>query len=320
MHRQPQIAVGGAAFCSPSSFFHINDFGRYTQDAHVVEIHGMSGLLVLVSRRLWKAELDECSHETHASIISGTYHTYREMSDIIRRRGWLFDYLKNHQGRTFQQIKAAWRELNDGDDYGMSRGNFLKDRVAIETELGVTIFVDRKHQANRYYLQNILEHKVYTMRRIISAAQITGLKLDDLSKLQARIFMDDFPSENGMLSLMTQAMLKNRCVEINYKNIDTGIERYHKIEPYMLRTYRNRFYVIAPGFHWPDMVAYSFDRILSANITDEEFHMPPDFDGEKFFAPFYGVFLSTKDLEVTTVILRAFGNEARKQRGREHEP
>lgn len=261
-----------------------------------------------------------CLLEAHASIISGTYHTYREMSDIIRRRGWLFDYLKNHQGRTFQQIKAAWRELNDGDDYGMSRGNFLKDRVAIETELGVTIFVDRKHQANQYYLQNILEHKVYTMRRIISAAQITGLKLDDLSKLQTRIFMDDFPSENGMLSLMTQAMLKNRCVEINYKNIDTGIERYHKIEPYLLRTYRNRFYVIAPGFHWPDMVAYSFDRILSANITDEEFYMPPDFDGEKFFAPFYGVFLSTKGLEVTTVTLRAFGNEARKQRGREHEP
>ena len=77
------------------------------------------------------------------------------------------------------------------------------------------------------------------------------------------------------------------------------------IEPYAIKVFKQRWYMLANNYKRPEPSIYALDRILSIQETNEPFKLPKDFDAELFFKEYYGV-LCNSDKKVERIVVRAY--------------
>jgi predicted DNA-binding transcriptional regulator YafY len=76
------------------------------------------------------------------------------------------------------------------------------------------------------------------------------------------------------------------------------------IEPYAIKVFKQRWYLLANDYKRSNPSIYALDRIKGLEETDETFDFPSDFDAELFFKDCYGV-LYTDD-KPQRIIIRAY--------------
>ena len=76
-------------------------------------------------------------------------------------------------------------------------------------------------------------------------------------------------------------------------------------EPYAIKVFKQRWYVLANDDKWEIPAVYALDRIVSLEETNEDFVFPTDFDAEAFFKDCYGVLCGTND-KAQKIVLRAY--------------
>ena len=77
------------------------------------------------------------------------------------------------------------------------------------------------------------------------------------------------------------------------------------VEPYAIKVFKQRWYMLANNYKRPEPSIYALDRILSIQETNEPFKLPKDFDAELFFNEYYGV-LCNSDKKVERIVVRAY--------------
>lgn len=91
-------------------------------------------------------------------------------------------------------------------------------------------------------------------------------------------------------------MRDNKIIELTYK----GFQRHHActfpIEPYCLKMFQKRWYILTHSINDDEIRLYAMDRIESASVTDTCFTLPKDFDAKSYFASFFGIVLD-KDIK-----------------------
>lgn len=99
----------------------------------------------------------------------------------------------------------------------------------------------------------------YKIHRWLLSIIDTGFKVNRCTHLYDRFLTDEFPSENGRLKPIIEAMETDKKINIIYKpyNKETSTT---KISPYCIKTYKHRFYVLGrlDSGHFR---IYSFDRM-----------------------------------------------------------
>lgn len=79
------------------------------------------------------------------------------------------------------------------------------------------------------------------------------------------------------------------------------------IEPYCVKLFENRWYVLAYNVRYGDIRLYGLDRMESAEVSDDTFKIHEDFDAEEFFSGSYGIVVGTGE-EPERIVLRANKN------------
>jgi predicted DNA-binding transcriptional regulator YafY len=128
---------------------------------------------------------------------------------------------------------------------------------------------------------------------------------DNLS-LKGRILVDQIPSGRYHLTTILDAMRDNHVVKITHKAFHKESKSTFKIEPYCVKLFANRWYVVAYNPGYDDIRSYALDRIETSIILNETFKMPKDFSAEEYFSRFYGIV--TSDGKPERIILRASRN------------
>lgn len=229
--------------------------------------------------------------------------------DIFLRRAWLIDHVKAHPGIKLNQILYDWQKssVSDFGELEMGRSTFFNELDKIDRMFGIHISTKPGKRYGGYFVTNSNGVFDYKIHRWLLSIIDTGFKVNRCTHLYDRFLTDEFPSENGRLKPIIEAMETDKKINIIYKpyNKETSTT---KISPYCIKTYKHRFYVLGrlDSGHFR---IYSFDRMKDVGITEEGFTVSKDFDAEAFFYNFYGVFINTEDEEPSDIIVRAYEDE-----------
>jgi len=96
-------------------------------------------------------------------------------------------------------------------------------------------------------------------------------------------------------------------IEFRYENVYKKEKRKHRAIPYLLKEYRNKWYMVVWSLEKEIFATYSLDRILELQVIKEKQKKRTDFDAVKFFSDSVGIFAPKgKPQKVRLLILPPF--------------
>ena len=100
----------------------------------------------------------------------------------------------------------------------------------------------------------------------------------------------EYGKAKGTISMVNDAAIRKRSIEINYYSMSNKKESVRKVDPYRIWFFNGTFYLIAYCHQRKETRIFALDRIKSVSMTDESFTVPDDFDLEDFMKPSFGIF------------------------------
>ena len=227
---------------------------------------------------------------------------------------WLVNTIRRARRITLAEINERWLETDMSGGVEMARATFNRHKDAIEDIFGIYIDCDRKN-GYKYYIGNervLREDSVQNW--MLSTLTVNNIVSESLS-LQKRILLEPIPYEGNYLSMVIEAMKRNVRIAIQYRKYGDKEPCNLDFEPYCLKLFRQRWYVLGhfhrkmtEGEDIDYFGMFSFDRIITMQLTDVKFNMDEDFDAETFFSECYGV-LVNDNTEPERIVIRAYGYE-----------
>ena len=105
------------------------------------------------------------------------------------------------------------------------------------------------------------------------------------------------------LPVVTEAMSADLCINILYQPFWYEKPYLLTVEPYFVRLFRQRWYLISFSHKHNMMRSFAFDRIQNVNISDSKFVMPEGVNGDNYFSDSYGIMLQD-NLKKETIRLK----------------
>lgn len=232
-------------------------------------------------------------------MISKTYNKYI----------WILNTLLKEE-LSFKEIETRWKNsyLCEG---GLSIRTFHECREGIKDMFGLDIACDRS-KGNVYYVKNpeILD-KQKTGKWLLQKYSIPQ-DFVTYNSMRDRILLEEIPRGTTFLNAIIEAMQKNVELQVDYQRYEgekeEHLQEFH-IQPYALKVFNRRWYLLGYIKEKNDLRIIALDRILDIKELSNIFELPEDFDARKCFANVVGIYVN-KDLPVTKVKIRAYGIQA----------
>lgn len=125
------------------------------------------------------------------------------------------------------------------------------------------------------------------------------------SSLKERIILENIPAGKEHLRPIINAMKLGYKLDMTYQKFGQQESYTISIEPYAIKVFKQRWYMLAQNNKRLTPSVYALDRIVSVKETSEPFVYPPDFDTEQFFKDYYGVLCGTTD-KAERIVIRAY--------------
>ncbi|WP_304736551.1 helix-turn-helix transcriptional regulator, partial [Paramuribaculum intestinale] len=84
-------------------------------------------------------------------------------------------------------------------------------------------------------------------------------------------------------------MTRTRVVNITYHPFKKSHGYTFLIEPYCVKLFENRWYVLAHNLYYDDIRLYGLDRVETAETIEQTYKLPKDFDAAEYFSTAYGI-------------------------------
>ena len=224
-------------------------------------------------------------------------------SKIFRQYVWITDTIYHSGGITLQELNERWVKTELSEGIPMTRLTFNRHRAAIEEIFDINIECRRK--GYQYYIENEEILKSNSLKHwMIDSLSVSNVLLES-SSLKDRILLENIPSGKKHLQPIINAMKQGKKLLIEYLRFGKLERRQIIVEPYAIKVFKQRWYLLAADDKWTIPAVYALDRIMSLKETGDSFEYPKDFNAEIFFKDCYGVICGTND-EVQKIVLRAY--------------
>lgn len=233
--------------------------------------------------------------------------------DLINRYVWLVDTIlaAGSEGITHKEISDKWERnhfLSNGEEYKWR--TFMNHKNDILDIFGIEILC--RKSTNSYYIADRANLKDASgfMRWMIQTMSVSN-QINESSQLKNRILLENTSSGIEYLSTILEAMRDNKMLTFSYRAFwmkDDAISNLYHVEPYALKFFRQRWYLLGKYGDRP-LKVYALDRILDIDIEFESFEMPEDFNAEDFFSSCFGVIVSGNE-EPCTVRMKVESYQA----------
>lgn len=212
--------------------------------------------------------------------------------NYFSRYVWLIDLINRRRYITLPEINRAWRQssLNEGGQ-DIPERTFFNHKDAILDIFGLEIKCDR---SLGYYIANSSEIRNNSIRTWLLQSLSMNNIINEGRNMLDRILFEPIPSSQRFLTDIIFAMRENRVIRITYKSYLNPEPRTFNVEPYCLKIFRLRWYMLAKVEDREQARIYSLDRIVDMEEVDATFELPVSFDAEKFFQYSFGIIVEDK--------------------------
>jgi len=196
--------------------------------------------------------------------------------------------------KRLKKCPATFQEINDylereselqEDNFTVSKRTFQRDIEDIASLYNVEIEYDFSEKVYRIVSSDIsLQNE-----RIMEAFDtMNALSMSD--KVSQYIQFEPRISQGTEYLFGVLHAIKNRRkIEVVYKKYWADEVSIRSLEPYALREYRFRWYILAKDDKDNEIKTFGLDRVQSLEITKLKFAFPKDFSIQEYFKYAYGI-------------------------------
>lgn len=223
--------------------------------------------------------------------------------ELFQIYNWFIDTIYRSGGITLKELNQLWIKTEASNGIPMSRTTFNRYRDSIEEMFGIIIQCRRKG-GYQYYIEKDALESDNLQNWMLDTLSVSNM-LRESSSLKDRIILENIPSGKEYLSPIINAMKQSRKLKMTYHKFGQPVGYTITIEPYAIKVFKQRWYLLANDYKRANPSVYALDRIEWLDETEETFDFPADFDTEKFFKDCYGVICGT-DKEPQRIVIRAY--------------
>ena len=229
------------------------------------------------------------------------------VSKTFNRYIWLVNTLMQRGKLTFDEISTLWKGSGLGDGKPMSLRTFHQHRKAVEELFGIEISCTSPSDGYNYFIKNPQAmQKDRTRQWLLNSFTLSNMIIAG-HNMKDRILFENIPGGTEYLQPIIESMQQNMALELDYQAYGSHLETYH-LEPYAMKVYRQRWYVVGRLLEQDAIRHLSLDRIIDLRQTDSSFMVPKDFNAEKYFANTIGIYVN-EGLLPQKVRIRAYGKQ-----------
>ena len=223
----------------------------------------------------------------------------------LQKYTWLIDTIRRAGKISFEEISERWERNKDLSDYRpLSRATFNRWKDAIFSQFGIIISCQRAG-GYLYYIENPEDIDEDNLKKWILDSFAVGNLIGENLSLKDRILVNQVPSARDYLAALLEAMKENRTVTITYCAFGKTKSYTFCIEPYCVKLFENRWYVLAHNVQYDDIRIYGLDRIEDLKVEDRTFKLPKDFSASDFFSSYYGI-VTNMNINPERIVIRAY--------------
>jgi hypothetical protein len=228
--------------------------------------------------------------------------------NLLNKYVWLVDTIYKAKRISYEDINRKWVDNDMSEGKPLPLRTFHKWRIAIEEMFGLVIENEQGGQY-RYFIQNADELKNGSMRSwLYNTLTVSNLMLDSMS-IKNKILFEEIPDSEQYLPMIIEALKKNQVLEMTYQSFWRDEANTFEVEPYCLKAFKQRWYLVARSPYYNKVMIYALDRVHQLVPTTESFKYPEDFVPEEFFDDCFGI-IADKDYNVETVKLKVAAGQA----------
>ncbi|MBR5982284.1 MAG: WYL domain-containing protein [Bacteroidales bacterium] len=224
-----------------------------------------------------------------------------DTKSLISNYVWLIDFIRRRGKVPYKEINKAWQR--EGRDGGMelSKRTFLRHINDIADIFGIDIECEGFGEYN-YFITYDDSKSNTTKTWLLNSMSLHNFVCES-QQLKKRILLENIPSGQKFLTTMIEAIRDQRKVHIWHQGFGKE-ESNFIIDPYCVKLYRQRWYVLAKSEL--GVRIYALDRINNAECTDKKIKLP-DTNPEEIFENIIGVSIISGKVE--HIILKAYKGE-----------
>ncbi len=223
--------------------------------------------------------------------------------DLFNRYIWLVETIYRSEKITLKEINKRW--LRTGAKKEIPLRTFHNHRHAIESMFDINIECDAQHY---YYIENRDDIENSNIKSWLLSTFAVNNLLHENQHLRQRILLEAIPSGQQYLTQIIEAMHNSRVLEVTYQSFQKSTPHLFKIEPYCVKLFKQRWYVLARSPHYDTVQIYALDRIHALQETDETFMYPEEFNPEAYFASCFGI-ITDERFTIETVRIKVSANQ-----------
>ena len=228
--------------------------------------------------------------------------------NLLNKYIWFVETIYNAKRITYEEINEKWRNNALSDGLDLPSRTFHKWRIAVEEMFGLIIDCECKG-GYHYYIANADELKEGNIRNwLINTFSISNLLVDNL-QLHERILLEEIPSGQKYFAQIIDAMKNNNLINMTYRSYWKDNSHNFDVEPYCVKLFRQRWYLLGRSPYKKQMMIYALDRIQELWIIDKNFELPTTFNANEFFGEYFGVSIGD-EVDIETVKLKVASYQA----------
>lgn len=227
--------------------------------------------------------------------------------DLISRYVWIVDVLTRYEKLSRQQLNKLWLRSSISGGEELPERTFFNYRRAIEENFQIDILCDKQ---GRYYIdrKNSTQSRAFTNWMLDSYALSSMIKNNDTPL--DRVEIEDVPSAHQFLPTVLEAIRNSNIISFTYAGFNRSrAEHDIRFHPYLLKRYKQRWYMIGLREKSKDIRTYALDRVKDMVTLEDPFERPADLDLRELFSNIIGV--TTSQAPVRTVRLRTTPRQAK---------
>lgn len=227
--------------------------------------------------------------------------------NLIARYIWLVDILNTHGVLTRAQINQLWERSSLSDGNPMPERTFYHYRRAIEEIFNIEISCNSRGE---YYINSKSGGQANGMTDWLLDSFAVNNLLAEAPDLADRIEIEEVPSAREFLPIIINSLRERATIRFDYAGFNRSMtEKGIEFQPYFLKRYKQRWYMIGKKVSGNDLRTYALDRIKGVETTDDHFTLPEDLTLSQLFGNILGVTSSKADER--TVRLKATRTQAK---------
>ena len=112
----------------------------------------------------------------------------------------------------------------------------------------------------------------------------------------------------AIITIVINAMKENKKLDLSYRRFQDSDDLHITVNPWCVKIYKQRWYLLAVQDGKTAPRVYAFDRITNLQVTRQNFKLPKGFDAEEFFSKFFGI-VCDDNIAAENIRLKVWSNQ-----------